>query len=377
MGRLAPHVAVVAVAGVRRDRSRFALASRELPEALRQHELTPLVLVHGDERSRVVALPFASSARQPLAVVKFYRQPPADAAADEQAVLEAIRQRVGERLRATIPQPLGVLRTGSVVATAETFLPGEWLHARWQRRNLPLSDLREDLELVAEWLTDFHLESRVETRRWTENDVERWLEHPLTGYERAFGPTEAESRLFTEARRRARDVRGVPIPVVWQHRDFSSLNILRTGGSIHVVDWEGASLGPPLDDLLYFATRWLHRARHSTRADAALAFRQLLLDPRYRDPAVDAVRGVISRYARALDIDGRLLPLLLLEPWLRRALGRLGRQGTPRWPAPSGKRGAGRVPQAAAGADPRLGNRYVEYVEALAEAPEALFAYSA
>jgi hypothetical protein len=178
----------------------------------------------------------------------------------------------------------------------------------------------------------------------------------------------------------ARGLVGRSLPIVWQHGDFSSLNVFRRGGSIHVVDWEAAVPGLPLDDLLYFVTRWLYHVRDAAieetaaaRARAAVAFRQLFLEPDHRDPAVDAARAAIDRYVRTLEIDPRFLPLLLLHPWLRRAAGRFVRQATPGWNQTEVGRRERRRSLATHPSNPREGNRYVAQVGILAER-ERLFA---
>jgi hypothetical protein len=381
-GRIAPRFALVAVSGTT-GRGGLPLPSEVLPPPLRRDGLHALVLVHGDERSRVVMLPFATASREPLAVLKLHRrQLPAGESTHEQAALAQLRARLGPELRATVPEPLGIVRAGAVAASAESFLRGEWLYARWGRRGLRQRELIEDLELTVAWLTAFQRESRVELRRWDSDEIERSLEVPLSEYEQAFGATAPEARLFARLRAQARELVGLPVPVVWQHGDFSSYNVLRSGRAIHVVDWEAAAPALPLDDLLYFVTRWLYRAhgvtpehvgdtlaelRASGGADSFRSFGRLFLEPVADDPAVSAARAALASYLRSLEIDARLVPLLLVLAWVRRAVGRLDRQATPGWMPDAVER-----PESA-----REGNRYVTYVELLAARPERLFVPSA
>ena len=363
---LSPRLALVAVAGQDRDACPAAIELAELPRNYGEPHLRPLMLVHGDERSRVVMLPFGSASHQPLAVMKIDRRPPAEGRREaEYAALENLRLRLSPELRETVPQPLAIVRDGPLAATVESFLRGEWLHARWARRSLALPELMDDLDAVAAWLSEFHAQSRLEVRAWGENEVEHWVEQPIAEYEQAFGATAAESRLFANARVHARDATGLRLPVVWQHWDLSSLNILRHDGVVNVVDWEAASPGVPLDDLLYFVTRWLDRARagrdrrnsDTGYGAACTALRQLFLEPRYHDPVVDAARNTIDRYMCRIELDRRFLPLLLLHAWVRRATGRLARH------------------EAVPGSTerPRQRNRYVAYIGVLAEHTDRLF----
>jgi hypothetical protein len=374
-----PRIALVAVSGTPPAPPELPVPAARLPSALRGQELDPLVLVHGDEQSRVVVLPFGRDSRLPLAVLKLERSPGGGGEhGGEQAVLARIRALLDPGLRASVPEPLGMVDAGSVAGSVESFMPGTRLHSSWAGR--PAALLREDLELVAGWLREFGRRARVELRRWDEGDAARRVDAPLAAYERAFAPTRDESRLFEAARRRALELTGLELPIVWQHGDLSSLNVFRYGRRIHVIDWEAAAPGLPLDDLLYFTTRWLYHVRDATieesprgRRAAASAFRELFLQPERRDPDLGAARAAIRGHVEALGIDGRFLPLLQLLPWVTRAVGRLARQETPGWSqghvGPLGRaRTAAHDPE-----EPRAGNRYVAQVGILAEAPELLF----
>jgi aminoglycoside phosphotransferase (APT) family kinase protein len=256
---------------------------------------------------------------------------------------------------------LGTVRAAGLPATVESFLGGEWLLARWARR-LPLTELVQDLELAAEWLAQFHAQSLLELRPWREEDVERWIDSPLAAYADVFGTTEAEKQLFAQLRRQAREALGLPLPVVWQHWDFSSLNIFRSTRAIGVIDWEDAVPGLPIDDLLYFVTRWLYRTRNAedesaaARAIAAEAFRQLFFDEQLREPALEAARSAIRSYARSLQLESGIVPLLFAHAWIARAVGRF-RHRTAVGTAP---------------AEARDGNRYVTLVGITAEHAEQL-----
>jgi aminoglycoside phosphotransferase (APT) family kinase protein len=264
-------------------------------------------------------------------------------------------------MRATIPEPLAVVRRGAVTATVESFLPGERLYTRWQRFGYTGSDRIEDLELVTEWLIAFHGQSLVETRRWGTREIDECVESPIRDYEAAFGATPAEAELFDRARAYARNVLELDLPVVWRHGDFLSINILRSNRSIRVVDWEHAEPGLPLDDLLYFARgvavtpRRRGQAR-DPREPTVAAFRRLFAQPDGRDSVVGAVRAAVATYMEKLELDERLYPLVLLHGSVRRAVERLERELLTN-----------------AGGGPDTPNLYVRCVRVLAERPELLF----
>lgn len=355
VGRLIPRLAVLAVADARGNTLPLPLSAAELPPPLKEPGLRPLLLIHGTDLTRAVMLPFSSTSREPLAVIKI-RRGADDGDSHESAVLDTIRNRLDTPMRATIPEPLGVIRSDGYVATIESFLPGEWLHARLARRRLPLREAIEDLRLATDWVTDLHSRFPVGMRAWSESDLRTYVDGPIEAYDEAFGTTATESRLFAELRRRARDLLATPLQVVWQHGDFSNLNVLRSGRQIHVVDWERAAPGIPLDDVLHFTRLWLYLARKANRNESFVAFRDLFLEAHCDDRAVDAARDTISQYMRTLRIDPRFLPLLLAVGCVRRATDRL----------------EGQAFLHARVADPRARNRYVTYIGLISEHPAAL-----
>jgi aminoglycoside phosphotransferase (APT) family kinase protein len=356
---LAPRLALVAVADGGAEPYVFAR------DALRPDlhgALSPLLLAHGDDLSRVVLFPFTRESHQPVAVVKLHRhRVPANEATDEHVVLERIREHLDPKLRATIPEPLATMPLAGRVATVETFLEGDWLLALWAGRRSQ-AELAADLEVACDWLADFQRQSAVERRPWSQGDAERWVGRAVAAYKEAFGATAAECRLFAQLEGQAHEAVGVALPVVWHHTDFSSLNIIRRERTIGVIDWENAAPGLPLDDLLYFVTRWLYRTfraegeSSSERAVAAGTFRRLFFERRSGDANLDLARGAIARYVQALELDARLVPLLFANAWLSRAVGRVRRE-TSSSPATDVA---------------RAGNRYVTLVGIAADHAERL-----
>jgi aminoglycoside phosphotransferase (APT) family kinase protein len=184
----------------------------------------------------------------------------------------------------------------------------------------------------------------------------------VAAYEEAFGATDPERELFAQLEGQSQRAAGASLPVVWHHTDFSSLNIIRRQGTIGVIDWENAAPGLPLDDLLYFVTRWLYRTLRaegespSERAVAAETFRRLFFEKHAYDPDLEVARRAIARYVDALELDARLVPLLFAHAWLSRAVGRVRRD----------------TDSAPAADAPREGNRYVTLVEIAANHADRL-----
>ena len=348
LGRVAPRLAVFAVERRPEDVSSVALPVAELPPLLRRPDVRPLLLIHGTDLTHAVMLPFSSSSSEPLAVLKI-RRGDDGSTPQAQAVLEKVRKSVDRPLRATLPEPLGTVRSNGITASVESFVPGQWMRARLARRRLPLNEAIEDLELATDWIGDLHSRFPFETRSWGDDENRTCVDEPIEAFTRALGSTPAEADLFAELGRRADELRGTPLPIVWRHGDFSSLNVLRSGRRIHVVDWEMAGPGLPLDDVLHFTRLWLYLVRKADRPATFLAFCDLFLRPQYHDRLVDAGRAAIAHYVRRLELDPRFVPLLLVAGCVRRAIARMS--GRP--------------------SEPRERNRYATYLGLIAEhAPE-------
>jgi hypothetical protein len=80
-------------------------------------------------------------------------------------------------------------------------------------------------------------------------------------------------------------------------------------------------------------------------------FRELFCEPGRRDPVLDAARAAVVSYGEALGLDRRFFPIRLVLLWAAHAVSSMIR-----------RRNLGSEKL-----DPRRGNRYVDYVTALAE----------
>jgi len=359
--RLAPRVALVAID--RRVAGREPTIFTQGPAELGGPDVRPLLLSHGGTLSRAVLLPFARSSDKPVAVVKLHRTDVSQQTTEyESAVLLDIRGRLSPELQGTLPKPLGLTEVAGRPAAVESFLNGEWLLSRWARPR-PQPELVGDLERVTEWLCAFHAQTVVERRQWSSEDVERRIEQPVRAYVEAFTATPDEQALFVQVSRLARAAIGASLPVVWQHGDLSSLNVILATDRVGVIDWRNSGAGLPLDDLLYFVTRWLYRVRGvedespAERAAATRAFDELFFGIDTVDDAVFAARRSLLHYAHALQLDPRVVTLLFVHAWVARAVGRHAQQ------ARNGERSR----------SPRAGNRYVTLVEHAAAQRARLF----
>jgi GT2 family glycosyltransferase len=349
-----PCYAVTASAGSSGDLP-IVLGLPVLPPGAGGRGVRTLMLAPGADR--VVLLPFASRGAAPELVLKVPRTPAFETRTEnEQTALGAIRGRLDDDLAPTLPRPLGIVRDGGLTVALETPLPGASLVRSSGRWGTSRARKLRDLRLSAAWIAAFHRATEVRRPAW--DAASEWLETPLSRYAEAFGVPGNEAALFEAARRRSRELAGTPLPLVWRHRDFNAWNVLRHGRQVGVVDWEGASIGPALCDLLHFTTHWNEIARRlPVDARRLAAFRRLFIGGAAEDAFDRAARTAISDYLRALAMEERFLPLLLVVTWTELAWSRFDqrRLGDP-------------------GCAPRADNPALEYVGVLALHARSLFA---
>jgi hypothetical protein len=361
---LAPSFAVIAVAAPPDERTVVpaVLASGALPSELDWAGWRPVMFTDAGER--VVLAPFGPRDRRPGAVVKVPKLPSLNPKIEhEQQALGEIRDHAGLTLRDHLPAPLGVNRWHDLAIGVESSVQGKMLLASSGNWAAPVGRKVEDLHLASAWLTRFHTQVEISRSRWGDPEVARWVASPLASYVGAFGDNRRERRLFEAVSARARELGGRFLPLVWQHRDFSVWNVFRDDRQINVIDWEGARVGPPLGDLLYFVAHWGETAARMTteqaRLDAFVARFAGAGDAPLRTGITSEIRRVLTAYMDQLHLDRGFLPVLLVTTWVELALGRYRRQ-----------QALGIVP--ASGPESRRDNMPISYLGALAEHTDQL-----
>lgn len=354
------HFGVTAVAEARPSAAAVVLGGAEFFAELRGRDLRPVLLTAGaNELDRVVLAAFEKRGREPVAIFKCARAPERNGNTEnEQHALAEVRPMLDERMRGTLPRPLGTFTWGSVTVGVETFLPGRSLSLSRAGWRVSKAAMREDLDLVTSWLAEFHLQTRVVQPVWGPEQERRWLEPALASYEAAFEVSPSELSLFSKVRERSRCLAGSLVPIVWQHNSFGPWNLGRAARGLRVIDWEGAAVGLPLFDLLYFLLQWSVPAlRVRNEADRLRAFRELFCGEVTEDPMVWSARRAVNRYLGRLEIDPAFLPVLTVLLWAGHALGRVELVRT----------------EGTGGTSPRTDNAYVRLVETLASSVETLF----
>lgn len=353
LSRIAPCFAMTAIKGTPSPARPSVLGNDAMPAALQGQDLRPLVLTGGDELNRVVLFPFVAHAVQPLAVVKLGRVPEMSPAIDrEQRVLSALHEAGMASTADSVPVSGGTVTWGPLLAGIESCAPGRSLASTLRRWRVSLPAQVDDLRAVTAWLTEFNAEAQISPSEHSAGGMTSWADEAIARYRRTFGTNREEDALFDAVLQRAESLVDLSLPLVWVHWGFDERNVFRSDGQISVIDWEGGNPGPPLFDLLYFVTHWSVRAygRHGPGAELE-GFRRLFCAAHGRDRVSAAAYSAISRYMETLRIDPRAFPVLLVLMWLERACGREERQAAVN-PAET---------------HPRRDNRYVQYVEALAQ----------
>lgn len=351
--------AVTAVAEPAPDSAPSVLASPALPAPLRCPTLRPLMLTAGgDDFNRVILLPFTPDSTEPVAVFKLSRHPSRNEHTEnEQLMLAALQKEVADPIQHALPRPLGSFQWGEISVGVESCVPGQLLLASTGRWGVSQAQKTKQIQDVVAWLTAFHYQVQTSRIRWDEAALQQWVESRLAAYEQAFALTAGEERLFAEVRRRARSLIDTSLPMVWEHYAFGDWNIYRDGPKTYVVDWEGASRGLPLFDLLYLVIHSTYVAQNLSDEAAQLrCFRELFCTGGQTDPIPQLAQEWITHYMSELEIDPRFYPMLLVLMWVIRALSRFDRQ--------VGLQNEGHR---------RSNNQYIGYIAILADHVEQLF----
>jgi hypothetical protein len=257
------------------------------------------------------------------------------------------------------------LRYGRLTLGVESFMDGTPLAVSAGRWRAPVEAKIADLRLAIEWLDAFQSQTENGRMHWDAAAIERWLETPMARFERCYGVTQQERRLFDETRRRAGELVGASLPLVRIHYDYGPWNLYRSRRGLNVIDWEFGRdwerdlYGPTPYDLLYFVTYWVHLAYRTGGINSERrAFYKAFVHADRSDPFVAAVHSALEEHARAHDIDMRFFPLIFVYVWLEQALHRVQRKAV-----------INQEP-----ADPRRNNPYLVFLDVAAMHADRFFA---
>ncbi len=284
-----------------------------------------------DAGSRAVMFPFGAGHDSPQAAIKVSGHPAINATTHrEHHHLTAVRSSVSRELARSMPVPLDIFDWRGHAVAVQSVLEGPTLD-RVLRERTDAGSRIALLHEVTDWVTRLHRETCEQTT-WSTEAVERWIGRSCSRLREEFAVGDDIERLLTCVERRAGELIGLPLPIVYRHVDLGPWNVLRTASGLGVTDWESApnraadGRGLPVCDLNYFVKYWLHVVAEGTDTDPTTVYPCIgPLPGGAMDPYVLAARRMMRRYCARLEIDHRFVPLLAAYNWIEHTLNRRAR----------------------------------------------------
>ena len=264
--------------------------------------------------NHVVFLVFVGGTCEPIFVAKLPRIESHVDALDKEAMnlraVQALRQGGFD----SIPRLVTYERHGNWPLLVETALPGRIMKpAVVQRRP------RACLDSVLAWLSDLHM-THASKSTDVQDSWRRRLEGSTRGLSDNLELSDEDWRLVDQTRKLALALRDSAIPLVFEHGDLSSPNILELkGGRVGVLDWELADPeGLPAVDLFFFLNYVaIARSRPRKPEEFVAAFRAAFFGN------AAWARPYVRRYAESLRLSADTLRSLFVLCWAR-YIDRLG-----------------------------------------------------
>ena len=180
---------------------------------------------------------------------------------------------------------------------------------------------RECCEAAMSWLVDLH-EASFQRHHDRAASFQRLVAGPLDYFECVFPLSTEEKQLVEETRQLTRPLQSLDFPLVFEHGDFSSPNLLmRPCGDLGVVDWESAEPhGLPAADLFFFLSYLAFaRSKSENPEDCVDAFHDAFFGPQAW------ARKYIARYTEILRLPAAVLKPLFIACWSRYVAGLVAR----------------------------------------------------
>jgi Phosphotransferase enzyme family len=213
-----------------------------------------------DPAAKVTLILF-DEAGHPGAVAKVARQATAEPALlAEHAVLVELWTSPLPATTSELPRPLLMSRLAGRAVLATTALPGGPLAVRYYQPGHVQNPSRvgQDFGLAGGWLSRFQRETAAGGVTLGTEAFEEWVRPVFERYRAVIGWSGWEEGLLDRLAMVARELTGVPVPLVAVHGDYAIGNVLIDGRRISgVVDWEqGRRRGLPFTDLFKFAASY-------------------------------------------------------------------------------------------------------------------------
>ncbi|CAA9394390.1 MAG: hypothetical protein AVDCRST_MAG75-1749 [uncultured Propionibacteriaceae bacterium] len=254
----------------------------------------------------IVALVFPRGSRSPALVVKVPRQPGDNEGVERESdMLRQLALLTGGR-DIGVPKAVGTVSIESHTVLVETALTGVALDP-----GRVAADLDGAIEVGNRFLDQLPV-----TRAGEDN--QGWYDRTITAPLEALAtlvPSQELNELIETTHQLLAPLRSWSAPAVFEHADFSHPNLLvRSSGSLEVVDWERASAdGLPGHDLVFFLQYLSESASHSySRERQVTAFDDGFGPKGWASP-------ILRRHLEQREVEGGWLPLLVCATWARSA----------------------------------------------------------
>jgi aminoglycoside phosphotransferase (APT) family kinase protein len=263
--------------------------------------------------SHVIGFVLVEDRIEPILVVKLPRLPGDNERLDREVANLHVANHARVEEDKSIPRVVAYEDYHEHRLLIETAVPGRPMSPVIVRRQPD-----QCIEAALTWLLDLQQATGSSTPRDDRDWFERLVEQPLQQFN-ALLPQSAEGAgLVHQTLSLMRPLRDHDMPLVMEHGDFSSPNILQNeNGRVGVVDWELAEpKGLPAADLFFFLT-YIAFARQNARKNAEYlkAFQEAFFGPQaWAGPHV-------ARYRERLNLAPEMLAPLFVGTWGRYVAG--------------------------------------------------------
>lgn len=265
--------------------------------------------------SHLICFVLAEDRAEPMLVVKLPRLPGDNERLDREVANLHVANRARAEEDKSIPRVLAYEDDHDHRLLIETAVPG---------RPMSPASVRQQPELCIKAALTWLLELQQATVSSTPRDDRDWfvrlVEQPLHQFKVLLPQSAEEFSLVDKTLALMRPLRDHDIPLVMEHGDFSSPNILQDEfGRVGVVDWELAEpKGLPAADLFFFLT-YIAFTRQNARknADYLKAFQQAFFGSQAW------ASSYVMRYRERLNLTSDMLAPLFVATWGRYVAGLL------------------------------------------------------
>jgi aminoglycoside phosphotransferase len=228
--------------------------------------------------SHVIGFVLAEDRIEPILVVKLPRLPGDNDRLDREVANLHLANHARAEEDKSIPRVLAYEDYHEHRLLIETAVPGRPMSPAIVRRQPELC-----IKPALSWLFDLQQATVSSTPRDERDWFERLVEQPLQQFKALLPQSAEEASLVDQTLALMRPFHDHDMPLVMEHGDFSSPNILQDeNGRVGVVDWELAEpKGLPAADLFFFLT-YVAFARQNARknADYLKAFQEAFFGPK-------------------------------------------------------------------------------------------------